>query len=141
MSDQPATPEEQARRIAAIEAALRAGRVPPATLERLNAVRTGRAPWVATLTPAELLSVRSLGLRPIAAITATCWMHYGWSWTQGHAQGWMTALSRLKAEARAAGANGRAGCEDAHDPAPDREQHGLHPDRDGRADGRSAAER
>ncbi|MGI4811713.1 MAG: hypothetical protein ACRYF2_26885 [Janthinobacterium lividum] len=90
---------------AGIEAALRAGRVPPAVRARLEAVRGGRAPWVATLTPAELLCVRSHGLRPIAAIAATCWMHYGWSWTEGHAQGWNTALKRLKAEARAAGAN------------------------------------
>ncbi len=90
---------------AGIEAALRAGRVPPAMRARLEAVRGGRAPWVATLSPAELLSVRSHGLRPLAAIAATCWMHYGWSWTEGHAQGWQTALKRLKAEARAAGAN------------------------------------
>ena len=93
------------RRVADIEAALRAGRVPPATRQRLEAARSGRAPWVATLSPAELLLVRSHGMRPIAAITATCWMHYGWSWTEGHAQGWTTALTRLKAEARAAGAN------------------------------------
>ena len=90
---------------AGIEAALRAGQVPPAMRARLEAVRSGRAPWIATLSPAELLSVRSHGLRPIAAIAATCWMHYGWSWTEGHAQGWHTALKRLKAEARAAGAN------------------------------------
>jgi hypothetical protein len=44
-------------------------------------------------------------LRPIAAISATCWMHYGWSWTEGHAQGWHAALARLKEEAKAAGAN------------------------------------
>jgi hypothetical protein len=44
-------------------------------------------------------------LRPIAAISATCWLHYGFSWTEGHAQGWETALQRLREEARAAGAN------------------------------------
>jgi hypothetical protein len=49
--------------------------------------------------------VRSHGFRPIAAIAATCWMHYGWSWTEGHAQGWNTALARLKQEAFMAGAN------------------------------------
>ena len=32
-------------------------------------------------------------------------MHYGWSWTQGHAAGWETALRRIRAEAKAAGAN------------------------------------
>jgi len=48
---------------------------------------------------------RSHGLRPISAVSATCWLHYGWSWTEGHAQGWDAALQRLKAEAKAAGAN------------------------------------
>jgi hypothetical protein len=38
-------------------------------------------------------------------VAATCWLHYGWSWTEGHAQGWATALRRLKDEAREAGAN------------------------------------
>lgn len=45
------------------------------------------------------------GLKPIAAISATCWLHYGWSWTNGHAEGWGAALQRLREEARAAGAN------------------------------------
>ena len=105
MSGEPPVPADHEARIADIQAALQAGRVPSATLARLEAVRAGRAPWVATLTPAELLSVRSHGLRPIAAIAATCWMHYGWSWTEGHAQGWNMALERLKQEAKAAGAN------------------------------------
>jgi hypothetical protein len=105
MSGEPRVPADHAARVADIQAALRAARVPSATLARLEAARAGRTPWVATLTPAELLSVRTHGLRPIAAIAATCWMHYGWSWTEGHAQGWKTALTRLKEEAMAAGAN------------------------------------
>jgi uncharacterized protein YbjQ (UPF0145 family) len=32
-------------------------------------------------------------------------MHYGYSWTTGHMQGWNTALRRLREEAKAAGAN------------------------------------
>lgn len=95
----------EAGRVADIQAALQAGRVPSATLARLAAARAGRTPWVATLTPAELLVVRSHGLRPIAAIAATCWIQYGWSWAEGHAQGWNAALVRLKEEAKAAGAN------------------------------------
>ncbi len=79
--------------------------MPAATRERLEAARAGRLPWTATLTPAELLIARSHGLRPIASVSATCWLHYGWSWTEGHSQGWHTALRRLRAEARAAGAN------------------------------------
>ena len=98
----PMGPEE---RVADIQAALRAGKVPTMTRARLRDTRAGALPWVATLTPAELLVVRSHGIRPIAAISATCWLHYGWSWTEGHAQGWATALRRLKDEAFIAGAN------------------------------------
>jgi uncharacterized protein YbjQ (UPF0145 family) len=57
------------------------------------------------MTPAELLIARSHGVRPIASIASTCWMHYGWSWTEGHAAGWATALDRMRNEAIAAGAN------------------------------------
>lgn len=103
MSGNPWVPADQGPPAAGDQAALPA--VPSAMRTRLEAARAGRAPWVATLTPAELLVVRSHGLRPIAAISATCWMHYGWSWTEGHAQGWNTALARLKEEAKAAGAN------------------------------------
>ncbi len=93
------------QRLADIEASLRDDRVPSATRARLEAAGTGRLPWTATLTPAELLIARSHGLRPIASVSATCWLHYGWSWTEGHSQGWHTALRRLRAEAKAAGAN------------------------------------
>ena len=96
------SPEE---RVADIQAALRRGEVPTMTRARLRDTRSGALPWVATLTPAELLTARSHGLRPIAAISATCWMHYGWSWTEGHAQGWSTAMRRLKDEAFIVGAN------------------------------------
>src|SRR5215472_7785902 len=79
--------------------------VPPAIKERLEGARAGTRPWTATLTPAELLIARSHGLKPIAAIAATCWLHYGWSWTEGHAEGWDAALKRLREEAWSAGAN------------------------------------
>jgi hypothetical protein len=49
--------------------------------------------------------MRSHGIRPISSVSATCWLHYGYSWTVGHAQGWNSALQRLREEARAAGAN------------------------------------
>ena len=106
-------PETQARRAesearqAEIMRALRARthRVPQFILDRMEASRNGTTPWLATLTPAELRMVRSHGIRPIAAVSSTCWLHYGWSWTNGHAQGWQKALQRLRDEARAAGAN------------------------------------
>jgi len=101
----PAAEAAAARRQADILASLRAGRVPAGTTERLQSAAYGTKPWMATLTPAELMIVRSHGLKPIAAVSATCWLHYGWSWTQGHAQGWETAVQRLKQEAKACSAN------------------------------------
>jgi uncharacterized protein YbjQ (UPF0145 family) len=92
-------------RVADIQASLRTGGVPTAIKTRLEGARSGKLPWMATLTPAELMIARSHGLKPIAAISATCWLHYGWSLTNGHAEGWSMALRRLRDEARAAGAN------------------------------------
>jgi hypothetical protein len=94
-----------AARHAEIVTALHAGHLPASTRARLEGARAGRLPWLATLTPSELLIARSHGLRPIAAVSATCWLHYGFSWTNGHAEGWGMALQRLAEEARAAGAN------------------------------------
>jgi uncharacterized protein YbjQ (UPF0145 family) len=100
-----AAKEASAKRQAEILTSLRAGHVPPSIGVRLEDARTGARPWLATLSPAELLIVGSHGIKPIAAVSATCWMHYGWSWTEGHSQGWEAALKRLRTEARAAGAN------------------------------------
>jgi uncharacterized protein YbjQ (UPF0145 family) len=94
-----------AERRAAIMDGLRTKTVPHPIADRLAQARGGQVPWIATLTPAELLIARSHGLTPIATVSATCWMQYGYSWTEGHAQGWNTALHRLQMEAVAAGAN------------------------------------
>jgi hypothetical protein len=105
------TPEQVAaqraseKRQADILMSLRQSRVPTGVQHRLRQTAEGKMPWVATLTPAELMVARSHGLRPIAAVSATCWLHYGFSWTRGHAEGWHTALQRLQAEAKACGAN------------------------------------
>jgi hypothetical protein len=105
------TPEQKAQRIAHeqrsadVQTALRRGAVPAAIRDRLERSRTGKLPWTATLTPAELMIARSHGFRPIAAVSATCWLHYGYSWTNGHSEGWGKALQRLREEAKAAGAN------------------------------------
>lgn len=78
----------------------------PAFVEtRLRDAAQGKTPWVSTMTPAELLLARSHGLRPLATVSGTCWFHYGYSWTQGHVDGWNYAVSRLKREALAVGAN------------------------------------
>lgn len=89
----------------AIQRMLRYDHLPSSITQRIESTRDGKLPWLATLTPSELRLARSHGIRPVCAVAATCWMHYGWSWTEGHAQGWQAALRRLKAEAKAAGAN------------------------------------
>lgn len=104
-AQQAAARQAAAQRRDEIVASLREDTVPPSVVARLQGARSGTLPWLATLTPAELMIVRSHGLRPIASVSATCWMQYGRSWTMGHQEGWTTALRRLRAEARAAGAN------------------------------------
>lgn len=99
----PQTTSEQ--RQAEILHMLHDGKIPSAMRRRLESSAAGTSPWIATLTPAELRIARSHGIKPIAAIAATCWLQYGWSWTLGHTQGWHTALQRLRQEAMAAGAN------------------------------------
>jgi hypothetical protein len=96
---------EAERRQADIVNALASGTIPNGVRTRLEGARSRTLPWTATLTAAELLIARSHGLKPIAAVAASCWLHYGWSWTEGHAQGWDMALRRLRDEAIAAGAN------------------------------------
>lgn len=107
----PQTPEQKqaqaraAARQADILINLRQNRVPASIQQRLRDTADGHMPWLATLTPAELRIARSHGLKPITTVSATCWLHYGWSWTLGHQQGWEAALGRLADEARACGAN------------------------------------
>jgi len=101
----PAERQAAAARQADILTAIARNRVPASASARLTGARDGRVPWIATMTPAELSVARSHGLRPVATVSATCWMHYGWSWTLGHSEGWAKALQRLKMEAVEAGAN------------------------------------
>lgn len=87
------------------ETALASHKLPGFVTERLKDAAEGRQPWIATMTPAELLLARSHGVRPIATVSGTCWYHYGRSWTEGHSEGWRHALDRIGREAVAAGAN------------------------------------
>jgi hypothetical protein len=100
----PASAAEMKRQ-AEWEAALQSKRLPSFVEARLAAAAGGTAPWVATMSPAELGLARSKGIRPVAMVSGTCWLHYGWSWTEGHGQGWREALARVKREAAACGAN------------------------------------
>lgn len=79
--------------------------VPNMVHQRLAESQSGTLPWVSTLTAPEMALARSHGLKMLAPIAATCWMHYGFSWTEGHKQGWNVAQQRLQAEAAALGAN------------------------------------
>ena len=99
------TTEEHEARASAWEDALGRQTLPSFVTERLQDAAIGKQPWVATMTPAELLLAKSHGVRPIATVSGTCWFHYGWSWTEGHEEGWRHALNRIKREAHAAGAN------------------------------------
>ena len=85
--------------------ALERNDLPGFVKERLEAASQRKIPWLSTMTPAELLLGKSHGLRPLATVSGTCWFHYGYSWTEGHAEGWETAIARMKREAIAAGAN------------------------------------
>jgi uncharacterized protein YbjQ (UPF0145 family) len=102
--------EEHAERVAAWEYALQDGSVPDFVADRLHEAASGRAAWVSTMTAAELLILRTHGVRPIATVSGNCWMKitYGaqlYGLAQGHAEGWQTALARIEQEAIAAGAN------------------------------------
>lgn len=99
------TSAESQARCEAWEVALEGNRLPDFVINRLADAGAGKGAWVATMTPAELLLARSHGIRPIATVSGTCWFQYGWSWTEGHGQGWHEALERIGQEARAAGAN------------------------------------
>ncbi len=100
--DRRAKHEARAR---AWEEALERQALPPFVADRLRKASAGHQPWVATMTPAELLLAKTHGVRPIATVSGTCWFHYGWSWTEGHEEGWHHALNRIRREALAAGAN------------------------------------
>lgn len=96
---------QSAQRMAEWEQALQHNQLPAFVEARLAAAGTGKAPWVATMSAAELGLARVKGIRPLAMVSGTCWQHYGYSWTRGHAEGWHQALARLQKEAHAVGAN------------------------------------
>ncbi len=104
-TDSPEAIAAAAARLAQWEGALAHNTVPDFVTARLKDAAKGTVPWMSTMTPAELLLSRSHGIRPVAMVSGTCWYHYGYSWTKGHAEGWHAALARMKHEAIAAGAN------------------------------------
>ena len=106
MASRPPFPTGNAEaRQAAWTVALEHNGLPPFVTERLAGAAAGNGAWVATMTPAELLLMKTHGMKPVATVSGTCWYSYGRSWTEGHAQGWHEALERIALEAAAAGAN------------------------------------
>ena len=101
----PALRSDAEARRQAWEIALEHNGLPPFVTQRLAGAAVGQGAWVATMTPAELLLMKTHGIRPVATVSGTCWFAYGRSWTEGHAQGWHEALQRIALEAGAAGAN------------------------------------
>lgn len=100
---EPAAPDPD--RHAELRSALRQERLPDFVERRLGDARAGRAPWMSTMTPAELLLSRELGIRPIAVVSGACGYRFDRAWGDGHLAGWTTALARMRQEALAAGAN------------------------------------
>ncbi|MCK9188830.1 heavy metal-binding domain-containing protein [Acidithiobacillus sp.] len=98
------TPEEM-QRYSEWELALREHRLPSFVQSRMFQTSQGRLPWISTAKACELLLQRSHGVQPIGMVTGNCWYHFGYSWTQGHYDGWHTAVERMRLEALALGAN------------------------------------
>ncbi|MGE4530776.1 MAG: heavy metal-binding domain-containing protein [Acidithiobacillus sp.] len=98
------TPEEM-QRYSEWEQALRQRRLPNFVQNRMLQTSQGHLPWISTAKASELLLQRSHGVQPIGMVTGNCWYHFGYSWTQGHYDGWHTAVARMRLEALALGAN------------------------------------
>lgn len=107
-SNDPKSAEDAAareKRDAEWEQALKHGRVPGFVKERLTETAAGKRPWISNMGPGELALARSHGIRPLGLVSGNCWLHYGYSWTNGHRTGWRTALDRMLDEAAVLGAH------------------------------------
>jgi hypothetical protein len=88
-------------------------RLPDFVSSRLEAAANRKAPWLSTMSPAELLLGKSHGIRPVATVSGTCWARYGTGSPTGYltdewggfGAGWDKAVARMKREAVAAGAH------------------------------------
>ena len=93
------------QRAAEWQVALQQRRLPSFVQERLRATAAGQRPWIQSGPVAALLMERSHGIHPLGMVGGNCWYHFGFSWTQGHYDGWHQAIDRLRLEAVAMGAN------------------------------------
>jgi uncharacterized protein YbjQ (UPF0145 family) len=103
-----ADPAEAARQQARADewaAALPRNAVPGFVSERLRHTAVGKLPWVSTASPADLLTAHTHGMETLGMVAGNCWFHFGYSWTEGHRDGWHTAIARLQHEAALMGAH------------------------------------
>ncbi|GBQ14558.1 heavy metal-binding domain-containing protein [Acidiphilium acidophilum] len=104
----PTDPAEIARqdaRSAAWQSALHHNAVPEFVSHRLRQTSVGLLPWVSTASPGDLLTLRTHGIRTLGMVAGNCWYHFGYSWTEGHRDGWRTAIARMQHEAVLMGAH------------------------------------
>ena len=85
--------------------ALQRNAVPGFVSERLRHTAVGRLPWISTASPADLLTLRTHGITTLGMVAGNCWFHFGYSWTEGHRDGWRTAIARMQHEAGLMGAD------------------------------------
>ena len=103
-----ADPAEAARQQARSDEwtrALSQNAVPGFVSERLRHTAVGKLPWVSTASPADLLTAHTHGIETLGMVAGNCWFHFGYSWTEGHRDGWHTAIARLQHEAGLMGAH------------------------------------
>ena len=84
---------------------LRRNSVPGFVAERLRHTAAGKLPWVSTASPADLLTLHTHGIETLGMVSGNCWFHFGYSWTEGHRDGWNTAIARMQHEAALMGAH------------------------------------
>lgn len=96
---------EQETRSRAWDAALNNRELPEFVVSRLRATQAGKRPWISTASVGALVTQRTHGIEPVGMVSGNCWYHFGYSWTQGHYDGWHTAIGRMQEEAAILQAN------------------------------------
>lgn len=100
------------------QAALAAGGLPAAVIERLGRERGHQLPWTSTLSVADWALSRRQGFEPVGQVMGSSLYHTGWSYVSGWQSGELEApttaahsvrtlaLDRMRQEAAALGADG-----------------------------------
>lgn len=96
---------EQQARSQAWDAALNNQELPDFVISRLRETQAGKRPWTSTASVGSLVAQRTHGIEPVGMVSGNCWYHFGYSWTQGHYDGWHTAIRRMQEEAAILQAN------------------------------------